>query len=602
MRGARRFAVCVTAASTVAAVLAFAGPAHALYRAEPRPLAWNPDGPVHALLDGGNVVYLGGKLDGTGGIAAVSASTGALLWMLHASNDVRALALSPDGSTLYAGGSFTTVEGAAHRGVVAVDVAHHALVSSWKGAAAGTVRDLIARGNDVYVAGKVTSVGGVAQRGIGALDATTGKRDAAFQFSADNDVLGLALTGTRLILSGSFTQIDGSPRANLASIDLSSNNLTNWAPAKLCPNCDQYWDVQTDGTNAYVATSGNAGGAFSLTSGLPTWHTIRGTGDFQAVGLPGDGLVYYGGHFGEGVWSSGQPQSEIPAKQLVAVSIASGLPDDRWLPRHIGAYPGTWAFTSTPGDLWVGGDFTGEEVNGVNNHKPYLAAYPDPKIVTDKEKPTGSFHVNRAKAWAKLTQVNLVQTAIHDNVTPDNKIARTVDWGDGTSADWPTGTTLSHVYKSGGTFTPRVTLTDQAGNSSAPIVSSAVTVKVDSARPAVKLHLPRHKHSVAAWKHVRGTATDAGTGVNTVSLKAAEKRGRTWYGYDAKSHHWTKAATKAKAFAKSTTLTTKVDPQHRWAAKLAHLGKGTLVYTVWATDQVKNRSAKVTHSASLSHR
>ncbi|HEY2878213.1 PKD domain-containing protein [Nocardioides sp.] len=602
MRGTRTFALCATATATLVALLGFAGPAHAIYRAEPRPLAWNPDGPVHALLDGGNVVYLGGKLDGTGGIAAVNESTGALLWMLHASNDVRALALSPDGSTLYAGGRFTTVEGVTHRGVVAVNVANHTLVSSWKGAAAGTVRDLIAYGSDVYVAGKVTSVGGVAQRGIGALDATTGKRDGSFTFSADNDVLGLALTGTRLILSGSFTHINGVARNELASIDLSTNTLTGWAPAKLCSSCDQYWDVQTDGTNAYVATSGNAGGAFSLATGQPPWHTIRGTGDFQAAWVPGDGHVYYGGHFGEGVWSSGSPQNPVPAKQLVAVFIGSGLPDGRWLPRHIGAYPGTWAFTSTQGTLWVGGDFTGEVVNGTNNHKPYLAAYPAPNAATDTQPPTGSFHMNRATAWAKHTQVNLVQTAIHDNVTPDNKIARTVDWGDGTSADWATGTTLTHVYKSHGTFTPRVTLTDQAGNSSAPIDSSAVSVKVDSAAPVVKLHLPRHKHSVAAWKTLRGTATDAGTGVQKVALQIVEKRGGAWYGYDAKTHHWIKAATKAKAFAKSRTLRVKVDAQHAWSAKAAHLGKGTLVYKVWATDEVKNRSATMTHKASLSHR
>jgi hypothetical protein len=32
--------------------------------------------------------------------------------------------------------------------------------------------------------------------------------------------------------------------------------------------------------------------------------------------------------------------------------------------------------TSTSTELWVGGDFTGEQQNGVNNKKPYLAAYP----------------------------------------------------------------------------------------------------------------------------------------------------------------------------------------------------------------------------------
>jgi hypothetical protein len=589
----------VTAASVLAAVLALAGPAHAVYKAEPVALAWNPDGPVHAAVADGNVVYLGGKLDGTGGIAAVDADTGALQWMIPTSGDVRALALSPDRSTLYAGGGFVTVNGAAHRQVVAIKVSDHSIISTWKGAAAGAVRDIVAYGSDVYIAGKVTTVGGVPQRGIGALDATTGKRDAAFAFSADNDVLGLALTGSRLILSGSFTTIDGTPRSELASIDLSSNTLTSWNPPKLCSNCDQYWDVQTDGTNAYVATSGNAGGAFSLATGNPAWPTIRGTGDFQAVWLPGDGEVYYGGHFGLGVWISGQSQNQVPAKGMVAVFTANGHLDPDWLPMLITAYPGVWCFTSTYGKLWVGGDFTGELVNGVNNHKPYVAAYPDPNVIKDTQPPTGTFHTDVTSAWAKFSEVRIVQTAIHDNMTPDNQIGRNVDWGDGHSSDWPAGTALSHVYGSAGKFTPRVTLTDQAGNSSHPIASSTVTVKVDSAGPVVTVRVPARQHSVAAWKTLHGKATDAGTGVKSVSLKAVEKRGKKWYGYDATTHRWHKAATKAKAFGRARAFTLTTDAQHRWSAKLAQLRQGTLVFHVSGTDRLGNRSATATHRATL---
>jgi hypothetical protein len=249
-------------------------------------------------------------------------------------------------------------------------------VTAFKGTAAGMVRDLMAFGNDLYVAGKVTKVGGVVHRGIGALNATTGAPDPAFTFSADNDVLGLALTGSRLILSGSFSTINGQPRTNLAMIDLSTGTLTGWAPDKLCSNCDQEFDVQTDGVNAYVAGSGNAGGAVSLATGQQVWPIIRGNGDFQAIALPGDGEVYFGGHFGLGVWSELNWQKLVPAKGLVAVFTATGQIDPSWTPMLVKSYPGVWAMTATPGKLWVGGDFTGEEVNGKNNKKPSLAAYP----------------------------------------------------------------------------------------------------------------------------------------------------------------------------------------------------------------------------------
>ena len=49
--------------------------------------------------------------------------------MVPANNDVRALALSADGSTLYAGGNFNTVNGVTHRHVAALNTADHSLVS-----------------------------------------------------------------------------------------------------------------------------------------------------------------------------------------------------------------------------------------------------------------------------------------------------------------------------------------------------------------------------------------------------------------------------------------------------------------------------------------
>jgi len=375
MRWTRGFTYLAAVAAPVAGALALAAPAHATYAVEPVSIAWHPTGGVHASVTGNGVVYLGGKLDGTGGIAAVNADTGSLLWMVPANNDVRALALSPDGSTLYAGGSFTTVNGVTQKHVAALKVSDHSVVATFKGAAAGTVRDLVARGSDLYVAGKITTVGGVAHRGVGALNAATGKADPAFAVQADNDVLGLALAGTRLILSGSFTHINGAVRNELASIDLSTNTLTSWAPAKLCTACDQYWDVQTDATNAYVATSGNAAGAFNLTTGVRPWR-IAGSGDFQAAWLPGDGRVYFGGHFGAGVSSTAAPGTTVNARMLTAVFTASGQVDPAWTPYLYTAYPGVWAFTSSGTKLWVGGDFTGERVGGKNNKQPYVAAYP----------------------------------------------------------------------------------------------------------------------------------------------------------------------------------------------------------------------------------
>jgi hypothetical protein len=375
MRWTRRLACPIATATAVIAALGFAAPANASYAKAPLTLGWHPAGPVHSSLTLNGIVYLGGKLDGTGGIAAVDAASGDLLWMVPANNDVRALTLSPDGSRLYAGGQFSSVDGATHRHLVAIDLADHTVVSNWKAGAAGTVRDLVVFGNDLYVAGKITSVGGVSHRGIGAVLTTTGKPDPAFTFTADNDVLGLALNGSQLLLSGSFSHISGAFRSNLASIDLTTNALTSWAPAKLCSSCDQYWDVQTDGVNAYVGTSGFQGflGAFNLTTGRQPWRLIATDGDVQTLRLAGDGELYFGGHFAHYI-SDGV--NRLDQGVVGALYTATGRLDTSFTPKIYKTYPGGWAITSTPDKLWVGGDFGGEQVNGKNNKLPYLAAYP----------------------------------------------------------------------------------------------------------------------------------------------------------------------------------------------------------------------------------
>ena len=376
MRWTRGLALSSAVGSTVAIVLGFPTPAHASYTTEPVTLGWHPAGPVHSSVSRGGVVYVGGKLNGTGGIAALDAASGHLLWLLPASNDVRALALSPDGSRLFAGGSFTAVNGQTRKHLVAINLANHRLVTPWKGTASGMVRDLVVAGDTLFVGGKFSSLGGVANKGIGAVSATTGARVTRFNHSVDLGVMGLALTSNTLLLSGTFTQVDGHPRASIAAIDLSTYALTSWAPGRFCSNCNTYWDVQTDGSWAYVAASGGGGNAtaFNLGTGQQRWR-VHADGDIQAVWLPGDGKVYMGGHFGQQIYRTGSSASAVAATLVAAVDLTTGLPDPSFTPRIYKTYPGVWTFTSARNRLWVGGDFTGELQNGKNNQKPYLAAY-----------------------------------------------------------------------------------------------------------------------------------------------------------------------------------------------------------------------------------
>ncbi|MDQ1483259.1 MAG: hypothetical protein QOF35_1335 [Actinomycetota bacterium] len=373
-----RSSACLTAvAGAIVTVFGLAAPAQASFANDPVTLGWNPAGPVHSSVSQNGVVYVGGKLDGTGGIAAVDAATGNLLWQIGANADVRALTLSPDGTLLYAGGAFSTVDGVSHKHLVVIHTADHSIVSPWKGTTSGMVRGLVATSDTLFVAGAFASADGVASKGIAAINATTGVRVATFNHAADGDVEGLALTQNSLLLVGKFLNIDGQPRASLAAINLSDYSLSSWAPHRFCSGCDTYWTVKTDGSYAYVGASGFGGNfaAISLGNGQPRWPYVHADGDVQTVYLAGDGNAYLGGHFGTSIYNTANSRNPLAVTVVAAVNIATGQPDPTFTPTIYHHYPGCWAITSTAGELWVGGDFTGEKQNGRNNHKPYLAAY-----------------------------------------------------------------------------------------------------------------------------------------------------------------------------------------------------------------------------------
>lgn len=224
-------------------------------------------------------------------------------------------------------------------------------------------------------------------------------------------------------------------------------------------------------------------------------------------------------------------------------------------------------------------------------------------VVNDHTAPTGSFTLNRTTAWASYNRVTLSQTALDDGAgSPAAFITRSVDWGDGTVVSWTSGTTLNHVYAAAGTFTPTVTLTDEAGNQTDPAISAgSVTVTKDTAAPVVKFKYPaKPRYVVKKWRTLRGTATDAGVGASRVHLQVVEKRGRTYYAYKWSTHRWVKAGTRVgAAWQKAGTVSLRTSSTHTWSRSVAGLRKGVLTYRANAVDKVGNTSSWVAHSQKL---
>ena len=175
----------------LALVVSFAtAPAVADYGSDPIGPAWVPDGPVLAVATAGSRVFVGGGF--TGGVAALDASTGALLWSGAANGDVRALAVSSDGTHLIAGGLFSRVGGARHANLASLRVGDGAPEPGWTANAAGRVRDIVVDGDVAYFGGTFTQHDGLDQRGLGAVRVSTGEVVAAFDATTDGNVYALA--------------------------------------------------------------------------------------------------------------------------------------------------------------------------------------------------------------------------------------------------------------------------------------------------------------------------------------------------------------------------------------------------------------------------
>jgi outer membrane protein assembly factor BamB len=307
----------------------------------------------------------------TGGIAALNATTGALVWTANADNEVSAVAVSEDGTRVMAGGNFVTVNGQTRKRLVALNASDGSVVGNWSPRATGKVTALAVDGDRLYVGGRFGSLSGSHRKGLAAVNIETGQRLQSFDHFVDKPVESLAIGGGRLIVAGRFTRVDGSVRASLASINLTNHALTSWSPQRVCPTCFTYWDVATDGVNAYVGSSGPGGqfAAFNLNTGQMPWPYIHTDGDVQAVAVGPDGYVYLGGHFAQYVRNQ-----NFPRTQMANINAATGAVGP-FAPVMYNSYPGVWTVVATPDRLYVGGTFGGVQENGQNNHKSFLALF-----------------------------------------------------------------------------------------------------------------------------------------------------------------------------------------------------------------------------------
>ena len=189
----------------------------------------NMSNQVHALaLDTTNsLVYAGGTFTTVNGattrngLAVLGAADGtATSWDPNVSNTVRALALDPAAGLLYAGGDFITVNGATTRNRLAAIATSTATATSWNGNANIVVYALALDGGGLlYADGQFTTVNGATTRNRAASLSTATATASSWNPNLNTSAwsLGISVPSKRIALGGVFTTAGGLSRLSLAT-------------------------------------------------------------------------------------------------------------------------------------------------------------------------------------------------------------------------------------------------------------------------------------------------------------------------------------------------------------------------------------------------
>ena len=358
---------------------------------------WQINGVVWAQVVVGNTVYVTGSFTkarppgvAVGGAGEVDAlnifaydlTTGNRVASFNHSLNAQGLAIakSPDGSRVYVGGDFSTVDGIARGHVAAFSTADNSLLP-WSGVVGGQVRSLAVSASTLYVGGSFPSAGGQARASLAAFSVaspvTLSTTWAPSAGGVNATVLAMILSpdNSRVILGGSFETLSGTAAYGMGSVDAATGAVLPWA------------------ANTKIRTAGYNGGITSLST---DGSQVYGTGYAFGSGASFEGTFAADPSTGALNWVNdclGDHYSSFPlAGVLYSVShahdctVVGSFPDTspraRW--QKVTAAPTTPTGMTTRTDAY-GWDFRGIPYAGI------LHWFPDFKF--------GTYTSDRQAAW-----------------------------------------------------------------------------------------------------------------------------------------------------------------------------------------------------------
>jgi PKD domain len=359
------------------------------------------DGEVDSVQQVGNTMILGGTFtqarndaDTTilarHSLLAFDATTRRISTTFHPepNGPVNVILPTGDGTTVWVGGSFTSIGGVARTNLARIRVSDGSVVAGFNaGAVAGKVLDLRLSGGRLWVAGAFTHIANHAQPALATINPTTGAFDGymtrAFSGTHNGGVTGvlkidITPDGRRLAAIGNFDLVDGIKTHQLAMLDISgaaaarANFQTAFYQTACSIRFNTYMrDVafSPDGSYFVIVTTGAYGGVGaacdssarfetnSLGSGIvPSWIDNTG-GDTQTGVEITDSVVYVGGH---PRWQNNPFRGDaagpgaVSRQGLAALNPLNGLPMT-WNPTRTRGI-GVFDFLVTPQGLWIASD------------------------------------------------------------------------------------------------------------------------------------------------------------------------------------------------------------------------------------------------------
>ncbi|WP_341393933.1 LamG-like jellyroll fold domain-containing protein [Arthrobacter sp. G119Y2] len=385
---------------------------------------WQTNGIVWAMAESNGVMYVGGTFTairppkvpagGAGSVSAVNfaafdAYTGnpvqCALSVTGGSATVRAMDISPDGRTLYIGGSFGTVNGVTTTRIAAINLPSCTVNTNFKPpTVSATVRAIEATDSAVYFGGDFKSVGSSARGMLAAVNSTGALLPWAPEASQPVRALHAPAGRNVVLAGGDFLTMNGADSKALAVLNSTTGASIRTYPNFFIPKTSSVKSIDSDGTSFYIGNEGTGGGIFDGRARLDlnTYNQVwRDTclGATQAVSVYSATL--YAAHHAHDC-SSMNSFPEGPRVHLSAQSINGPSPMYQWNPvtndgQGEGIGTRTLAHTTAGSGrdvLWTGGEFT--TVNGAGQQSltrfgpgPGTAGPGTPQFVSAESRASG---------------------------------------------------------------------------------------------------------------------------------------------------------------------------------------------------------------------